>query len=245
MSNNLNGQVAVVVGAGGGVGLAAAERLSNLGARVVGIVRNDNDLQQKFKQFKNNHLNHQVLLADNTNSEEFAQAVQHITQCDILVNTAGFSKIIPHADIEDLTDDFFDTMLTVNLRSVFSNIKILLPLLKQSPNGLIINISSTAALRSGAGSNLAYAAAKAGLESLTKNLALALAPKVRVVSICPGAMNTGFLNQSDDFYQRVAASTPLGRVATPEDIAEIIDACATQMRFVTGNCFVVDGGRTL
>ena len=244
--DNLKGQVAVVVGAAGGIGFATAQKLAISGAQVIGIVRrNADELQKKFDQFENGHLNHQVILADNTKTQEFKQAVEHLTQCDLLVNTAGFSKTIAHKNLDDLTDDFFDTMLTVNLRSVFSTIKTLLPLLKQSSNALIVNISSASALRPGHGSNMAYTAAKAGLESLTKNLALSLAPQVRVVSICPSSMNTGFLDQTAEFYQRAADTPPLKRIAIPQDIASVVEACATKMRFVTGNCFVVDGGRIL
>jgi NAD(P)-dependent dehydrogenase (short-subunit alcohol dehydrogenase family) len=244
--DNLNGQVAVVVGAAGGIGFATAKKLADSGARVIGIVRrNAEELQKKFDQFENSQLNHQVLLADNTKTSNLEKAVNHLTQCDLLINTAGFSKTIPHQNLDELTDEFFDTMLTVNLRSVFSTIKTFLPLLRQSTCGLIVNISSASALRPGHGSNLAYVAAKAGLESLTKNLALSLAPQIRVVSICPSSMNTGFLNQSEEFYHRAADTTPLTRIAVPEDIALVVEACATKMRFVTGNCFVVDGGRIL
>lgn len=243
---NLNGQVAVVVGAAGGIGFATCQQLASSRARVIGIVRRDADeLQARFDKFDHADLGHQVILADNTNTQQLKQAVAHLTQCDLLVNTAGYSKTIPHANVEDLTDEFFDTMLTVNLRSVFSTIKIFLPLLRQSPAGLIVNISSASALRPGHGSNMAYTAAKAGLESLTKNLALALAPSIRVVSICPSSMNTGFLDQPQEFYDRAASTTPLGRIAVPQDIAATVEALATRMRFVTGNCFVVDGGRIL
>ena len=244
--DNLDGQVAIVVGAGGSIGYATAKQLAKSGARVIGIVRrNADELQNKFDQFDNTILKHQVILADNTKTAEFKEAVSQITQCDILVNTAGFSKTIPHANVEDLTDEFFDTMLTVNLRSVFSTIKTFLPLLKQSSYGLIVNISSASALRPGHGSNIAYTAAKAGLESLTKNLALSLAPVVRVISICPSSMNTGFLDQSEEFYEKAATTTPLKRIAVPEDIAAAVESCATKIRFTTGNCFVIDGGRIL
>jgi 3-oxoacyl-[acyl-carrier protein] reductase len=243
---NLKGQVAVVVGAGGSIGSAVSKKLARCGARVIGIVRNNaKELQNIFNQFDNSNLRHKVILADNTKTEEFKEATMNIAQCDILVNSAGFSKIIPHADIEELTDDFFDNMLTVNLRSVFSTIKIFAPLLKKSSHGLIVNIGSASALHPRRGSNIAYAAAKAGLESMTKNLALAFSPGIRVISICPSAMNTGFLELSNEFYKSEARDTPLKRIALPDDVASVVEACATNMRFVTGNCFVVDGGRLL
>lgn len=243
---NLKEQVAVVVGAGGGVGMAVSKNLAKCGARIIGIVRNNTSkLQKQFDQFDNQNLRHEIIVADITKSKELEKAAKYVDQCDILVNTAGFSKIIAHNNLEELTDDFFDQMLHVNLRAVFSTIKIFLPLIKKSSNGLIVNISSAAALRAGRGSNIAYAAAKAGLESMTKNLALALAPAVRVVSICPISMNTGFLPLPNEFYHNAGEETPLKRVVLPEDVASVVEACATKMRFATGTCFVIDGGKLL
>jgi 3-oxoacyl-[acyl-carrier protein] reductase len=243
---DLNGQTAVITGANGGIGRATAWSLAQSGARIVGIAwRNVEDLQTYLDQLPNNYLGHQAILADTTKTAELEVATQCITNCDILVNSAGFSRTIPHADIDALTDEFFDEILTANLRSVFSTIRIFASRLKQSTNGLIVNISSASALTPGHGSNIAYVAAKAGVESMTKNLALTMAPTVRVVSICPSSLNTGFLEHGQDFYDRAGSVTPLKRVGTAEDIAAAVEAVATRMRFMTGNSLVVDGGRTL
>jgi NAD(P)-dependent dehydrogenase (short-subunit alcohol dehydrogenase family) len=86
---------------------------------------------------------------------------------------------------------------------------------------------------------------KAGVEALTKNLAVAFAPNIRVVSVCPSSINTGFLSHGEEFYDRMASLTPLQRVGTPEDIGSAVEAIATRLRFTTGNTFVIDGGRTL
>jgi NAD(P)-dependent dehydrogenase (short-subunit alcohol dehydrogenase family) len=243
---DLNDQTAVITGANGGVGRATAHALAASGARVIGIARrNIADLQSYLDQLPNNHLKHTAIEADTTNTIEFEQAVEHVSNCDILVTSAGFSKTIAHRDLESLTDEFFDEILTANLRSVFSTIRIFSSRLKQSSYGLIVNISSASALKPGHGSNIAYVAAKAGVESMTKNLALALAPAVRVVSICPSSLNTGFLEHGQDFYDRAGSATPLKRVGTAEDIAAAVEAVATRMRFMTGNSLVVDGGRIL
>jgi 3-oxoacyl-[acyl-carrier protein] reductase len=243
---DLNGQTAVITGANGGIGRATALALATSGARIVGIARRDiTNLQSYLDQLPNNNLKHTAIEADATDTIGLNMATKCITNCDILVNSAGFSRTIPHADLDSLTDEFFDEMLIANLRSVFSTIRTFTPRLKQSANGLIVNISSASAVNPGHGSNLAYVAAKAGVESLTKNLALAMAPTVRVVSICPSSLNTGFLEHGQDFYDRAGANTPLKRVGTAEDIAAAVEAVATRMRFTTGNCFVVDGGRFL
>jgi NAD(P)-dependent dehydrogenase (short-subunit alcohol dehydrogenase family) len=118
-------------------------------------------------------------------------------------------------------------------------------LLDKSNNALIVNISSASTQRPGHGSNIAYVSSKAGVEAMTKNLALTWAPKIRVVSVCPSSINTGFLSHGEEFYDRMASLTPLQRVGTPEDIGAAVEAIATRLRFTTGNTFVIDGGRTL
>jgi NAD(P)-dependent dehydrogenase (short-subunit alcohol dehydrogenase family) len=248
--DNLNGQVAVITGAMGDMGFATAQRLAQLGARVVGIVRKDLDqAQEKFDTLPNPHLGHFVELASVVDSVAMLKAVWDIKEraggCDILINTAGISKGIPHVNLDALTDDLFDEIMKVNVRGTFSTIKLFTPMLKESKNGLIVNISSAAGLRSG-GSNIAYAASKAAMDSMTRNLARALAPTIRVVSIAPSAVDTKFLsNRSKDFLDSQAKLTPLGRIGTVDDVANTIEALATTMRFVTGNCIVIDGGRTI
>jgi NAD(P)-dependent dehydrogenase (short-subunit alcohol dehydrogenase family) len=243
---NLNGQTAVITGANGGIGRATASALATSGARVVGIAWRDvADLQNYLDQLPNSDLKHLAIEADTTDAVQMQQAIKQIHNCDILLTSAGFSKTIPHSDLESLTDDFFDQILTANLRSVFSTIRLFVPLLKKSSHGLIVNISSASALKPGHGSNIAYVAAKAGIESMTKNLALVLAPTIRVVSICPSSLNTGFLEHGQDFYDRAGANTPLKRAGTADDIGAAVEAIATRLRFMTGNSFVVDGGRIL
>lgn len=236
--NNLQGQVAVVTGARKGVGFAVAEKLKAAGAQVVALVRKDADqLAAKLGP------GHQVFEADVRDGARLKEIAAQVGRCDILVNCAGASRNIMHKNLEALTDELFDEMLQVNLRSVFTVTRAFVPLLQQSPHGLIVNIGSAAAVRTG-GSNLAYAAAKAGLESMGRNLAVALAP-VRVVTISPSALNTGFTQQPPEFYDKVAATTPLKRTGTVDDIANAVEAVATTMRFMTGNTILVDGGRTL
>jgi len=242
----LAGQTAVITGASGGIGKAIAQRLAASGAKIIGIARhNIDDLQTYLDQLPNNHLGHLAIQADVTCTQELEQATQHIDRCDILVTSAGFSKVIRHADLDSLSDEFFDAILTANLRSVFSTVCVFVDRLRQSTSGQIINISSGSAIRSGTGSNIAYAAAKAGVESLTKNLALCLAPQVRVVSVAPSLLDTGFLNPTQNYCDKAIATTPLRRLCTEEYVADTVEAIATRMKFVTGNCFVVDGGRTL
>jgi short-subunit dehydrogenase len=110
---------------------------------------------------------------------------------------------------------------------------------------LVVNVSSIAGF-TGSGSNLAYVAAKAGVDVLTKSLAKVLAPSVRVIAISPGVVDSSFVpGRGADFNEKAAASIPLKRIGTVDDIASAIEACATQLRFATGSRIVIDGGRSL
>jgi NAD(P)-dependent dehydrogenase (short-subunit alcohol dehydrogenase family) len=242
--NDLSGQTAVITGANGGIGRAICQSLAKSGACIVGLVRsNVSDFDNFLSTLPGS--GHRAILADVTKTEDLIKSRNLIDQCDILVTSAGHSKPIPHANIEDLTDEFFEEILVSNLRSVYSTIRTFKPLLDKSNNALIVNVSSASTQRPGHGSNIAYVSAKAGVEAMTKNLALAFAPNIRVVSVCPSSINTGFLSHKQDFYDRMASLTPLQRVGTPEDIGAAVEAIATRLRFVTGNTFVIDGGRTL
>lgn len=118
-------------------------------------------------------------------------------------------------------------------------------MLKASGDGLIVSISSIAG-QTGVGSSVAYCAAKAGIDVMTKSLARALAPEIRVMGVAPGVVDTSFVpGRGADFNSKTAATTPLRRIATPEDVAEAVLACATSLHFSTGTTVVVDGGRSL
>lgn len=118
-------------------------------------------------------------------------------------------------------------------------------MLKASGDGLIVSISSIAG-QTGVGSSVAYCAAKAGINVMTKSLARALAPEIRVMGVAPGVVDTSFVpGRGADFNSKTAATTPLRRIATPEDVAEAVLACATLLHFSTGTTVIVDGGRSL
>lgn len=164
---------------------------------------------------------------------------------DILVNAAGYTKPVPHADLDALTDELIDRMLQVNLRGQFATIRTFAPMLKTSGDGLVVSISSIAAFTA-VGSSIAYCAAKAGIDVMTKALARVLAPEVRVLAVSPGVVDTEFVpGRGADFNDKVSASTPLKRIGAAEDIAAAITACATMLGFSTGHFVQVDGGRAL
>lgn len=246
----LDGQVAVITGGLGAIGYATAQRLAALGASCVLLHRKGDDAAQRAAVLPAAAgQRHSALRADIVDTPSLQKAAADVQErygrCDILVNSAGHTQPIPAGDLDALTDALIDELLAANFRGVFATIRAFAPLLKASGDGLIVNISSIAGF-TGVGSNLAYVAAKAGLDVVGDALAKALAPAVRVVSVSPGAVESAFVpGRGEEFKARMASTTPLGRIGKPEDVAATVEALATTLRFVTGTRIVVDGGRHL
>lgn len=246
--DELDNKVAVIIGGNGAVGFATAKRLSKLGATCVLIGRNALEKgEDQIAQLPAGK--HFCLNASITHSETLVAAAKEVEsrlgRCDILINSAGFTKPVPAANLDALTDDLIDEVLKANFRGVFASIRAFQSLLKASGDGLIVNVSSIAAF-TGVGSNLAYVAAKASLDIVSESLAKVLAPSVRVLCVSPGVVDSSFVPGRDaDFNDKAGAATPLKRVGTPDDVASAIEACATRLRFSTGTRIVVDGGRHL
>jgi NAD(P)-dependent dehydrogenase (short-subunit alcohol dehydrogenase family) len=244
----LEGKNFLIAGGLGAVGRATAGRAARLGARVVLLHRRpETEVAECIGTFAGS--GHFGVHASITDSASLARAAAEVkARCgklDVLVNTAGFTKPVPAADLDALDDELIDAIFQANWRGVFATIRAFRPLLEASGDGLVVNVSSISAT-TGTGSNLAYVAAKAGLDILGKSLGRALAPKVRVLTVSPGVVESGFVpGRGADFNAKAAASTPLKRIGHPDDVAAAIIACATQLRFATGQTFVVDGGRSL
>jgi 3-oxoacyl-[acyl-carrier protein] reductase len=248
MTQSLAGKIAVVIGGSGGIGAAAAQMLAAEGATVVVTWRSGEASATALlaKLPGNGHIARRAVVEDTATLTALAGDVERaFGRCDILVNTAGYTKPIPIADLDALTDDFIDDMFKVNWRGQFAAIRAFTPMLKASGDGLIVNVSSIAGL-SGVGSNLAYAAIKAGIDTMTKSLARALAPNIRVMSVSPGVVATDFVPGRDAAaLEKVAPTIPLKRVASADDVGRAIAACATHLTYSTGSLIIVDGGRAL
>jgi short-subunit dehydrogenase len=237
------------MGGTGAIGLACAHRLAKLGARCVLIYNTESPDAAANKAAGlpgSGHLTFKAQVTDSASLQAVAdQVASHCGVVHILINSAGFTKAVPAADLDGLTDDLIDDMLKVNFRGVFATIRAFMPLLKKSADGLIVNISSIAAF-TGMGSNLAYAASKASIDVVGDALAKAFAPEVRVISVSPGVVDSTFVpGRGADFNDKVANTIPLRRIGTVDDVAAVVQACATTMRYVTGTRIVVDGGRHL
>lgn len=244
----LEGKVAVVTGATGGLGGAICTALAQAGARVVaGYNRSAEAAHGLIAALPgDDHLAVAAPVTDSAALDRLAAIVQgHYGRCDLLVNCAGTTRFVAHADLDGLDDALIDSILATNVRGPIACVRALAPLLKASGDGLVVNISSIAA-RTAMGSNIAYCASKAAVDNLTRSLARALAPQVRVVSVAPGLADTEFVQGlAQDWRDEQAARTPLGRLALPGEVAAAVVALATQLTFTTGAVIPVDGGRPL
>lgn len=244
----LSGKVAIVTGGSSGIGAACVNALASEGARVViGYHRGRERAEALLTQLPGlGHAIAALALDEIDTHEAFAERVaREAGRVDILVNSAGYTQRIAHADLERMDGTLFNQILLANAGGPFSVTRALLPLLRESGDGLVVNISSVAAF-TGSGSNIAYCAAKAALDTLTISLARAFGPRVRFLSVSPASVDTDFVaGRSREEIEKKAAQTPLGRVVTPEDVARAVLACATHLRTATGTRIVIDGGHVL
>lgn len=246
----LQGRVALVTGATGGLGQAICHALAQQGVSVVvgynRSAQNAEALVQSLAEVENGHL---ACAAPVTESHALAdmakQIQQHFGRCDIVVNCAGTTRYVAHDDLAGLDDALIDSILTTNVRGPIAVVRAMQDLLQQSDDALIVNITSIAA-KTAMGSNIAYCASKAAVDNLTISLARALAPKIRVLSVAPGLSDTEFVKGLDpDWRNLQAQSTPLGRLALPEEVANAVIAAASHLTFSTGVVIPVDGGRPM
>ena len=246
--DRLDGETVVITGGTGAIGAATARRAAALGARVVLLQRRPAAEAAPVLQALAGS-GHFAVTASVTDSASLAAAAEEVKArtggASVLVNCAGFTKPVPAADLEGLTDALIDEIFASNWRGTFAAIRAFTPQLKGRGDALVVNVSSIAAF-TGQGSNLAYAAAKAGTDALTKALAKSLAPQVRVLAVSPGVVDTGFVPGRDAaFNDKVGATIPLKRVGTADDVAAAVIACCTALRYATGSILVADGGRHL
>jgi 3-oxoacyl-[acyl-carrier protein] reductase len=245
---DLTGKVAVVTGGSNGIGAATARHLAAAGAAVAVGYHNGRARAEAVTRALpgGGHSIFRLDLADGPSAAAVAGHVRSVHgRADILVNSAGFTKPVNHADLDALDDATMDAVLIANARGPFSVIRALVPLLKASGDGVIVNVSSVAAFTA-SGSSIAYCMAKAALDTMTMSLARVLGPEVRVLCVSPAAVATDFVAGRDrTALEKIAQGTPLKKVAEPDDVALAVMACITHLRTATGTRIVVDGGRHL
>jgi 3-oxoacyl-[acyl-carrier protein] reductase len=241
----LDGKVAVVTGASSGIGRESAKLFAAAGARVVvGYNRGVERANEVVAGLAGSgHKAMHLPLEDTAQIRKVAAAVQKaFGRCDVLVNSAGFTRMVPHSDLEALSDELIDQVLAANVRGPFATIRAFAPLLKASGDGVVVNISSGAAQR-GSGSSIIYGASKAALDTMSMALARVLAPEVRVVVVAPGMVHTGFVpGRSEEAMLKAAMATPLKRQIEAQDVALAVLSCVTHLKFTTGSIVNVNGG---
>lgn len=246
--NPLRGKVAMVTGGSSGIGAATVRALAEAGAAVCIGYNIGRDRAERLQGELPGaaHSMEQIVLDDAASIGALARALRaRYGRLDILVNSAGFTRPIAHSELDALDDELFDAILRTNVRGSFAVIRALVPLLRESGDGVIVNVSSISGF-TGSGSNIAYCASKAALDTMTMSLARVLGPEIRVVCVSPGAVATDFVaGRGRSQLEAGARSTPLRRVVEPEDVAAAVMACITHLKATTGSRILVDGGRHL
>ncbi len=245
---DLQGRVALITGAATGIGRAIALRFARAGAGiVVNYSRSEAEARDTLREVEAcgvPALLYQADVADDSQVRRMCDAVlRELGRIDVLVNNAGATNFVAHIDLEGLTEAFWDRAMAVNVKGLFFCCRAAEPELRRN-RGAIVNVTSVAGLN-GSGSSIAYAASKAAAISVTKSLARVFAPEVRVNALAPGIVMTRWVAGREEHVRRYAEGTPLGRPASPEDIADAALALVTGGDFITGQTIVVDGGMTL
>ena len=243
----LHNKVALVTGGAGGIGSGICRKLAAEGARLIVTYNSNAERAEKLvtELGEGKHLVFKAPITDPESLRSLAAAIEAAYgRLDILVNNAGITTPVAHDNLEGLTDEWIDRIMQTNVRGTFAMIRSCKDLL-QKDGGLVVNISSVAAV-TGIGSNVAYCASKAAIDSMTRSLARALAPAIRVVSVSPGWVLGEYAKNIDPAYlQQQKDLTPLGHLASPEDVANTVFAVAKYLTFTTGSIIPVDGGRPL
>ncbi len=244
--------VALVTGASTGIGRAAAVALAAAGFDVaINYSRSEEAARHTAGQAQSKGAETLLLQCDVSDDptvrKMLAAVEQKFSRLDALVNNAGTTTEIAPKDFDALTPEIWDRVFAVNVRGMFQVTRAAAPMLKKS-GGSVVNTASIVGLRPGP-QPLPYAASKAAVINLTKLLALNLAPEIRVNAVAPGWMEGDWMERMlkdkyEDLMSRRAKFTPLRRVATAEDVAEVVVNLLTSNRFVTGEVIVIDGGYT-
>jgi len=224
---SLSGKVAVVTGGSSGIGAASVRLLAGAGARVVvGYNKGADRAAALIAELPGS--GHQAMYLPLENSAQIRNVAAAVKEgfgrTDILVNSAGFTRMVAHRDLEALDDDLIDAVLTANVRGPFATIRAFVPMLRASGDGVIVNISSGAA-QSGTGSSI---------------------PEIRVVVVAPGMVHTGFVpGRTEEMMAKAALATPLKRAIEAHDVALAVMASITHLTHTTGSIVPVDAGRHL
>jgi len=247
MKKRLDGKIALVTGGSSGIGTAIVQSLAAEGANIAFTYHSNKEgaetVLSNIKSMGVEGAYFQADMADFTKAQEVAdQVTDQFGTLDILVNNAGANR---DKVVWKMTESMWDEVIDTDLKGVFNYIRAVSPVFREKKSGRIITISSINALRGKFGQSN-YAAAKAGVIGLSKSVAKELGrSNVTVNVVCPGLIATKMIqNMPDDFKQKAMEEIVLGRIGTPEDIAELVAFLASDgARHITGEVIKVDGGQ--
>lgn len=241
-----------ITGAASGIGRATAMQFAALGARMA-LLDLDTDALAALETALPGK-GHLSLSCDVSVRGQVREAFSRIAECfgrlDVLVNNAGINPSTPST--AEIDDDFYDRIMAVNVKGVFLCAQAAIELLAAAPHGAIVNLGSVSGMIGWGGSSI-YSASKGAVMALTRYLAIEYAPRnVRVNAVCPGSIRTPMVEQNLALladpvkaWEQAAALHPIGRIGTPEEVADAIFFLASpQSSFITGSCLVIDGGLT-
>ncbi len=245
---DLENQVVLITGGAGGLGRAICHEFASNGARLIIGYRESAAAAETLsgELMGSGHSANEASVANSQRLASLADVIEsEYGRLDILINNAGITRFVAHDDLDGLDDELIDEIFRTNWRGAFACVRAFCSLLNAGDGGLVINISSIAGATA-MGSNIAYCASKAAMNTMTMSLARALAPRIRVVSLSPGLAETDFVTGLDQsWWDEQSQRTPLQRLATPEDAAQAALAIATSLKFSNGCIIPVDGGRPL
>lgn len=244
--------VVIVTGSATGVGAECARMLAGHGARViVNYSRSRTEAEETAEVCQALGAEVELVQADVADDagcrDLVAKAMDRWGRLDALVNNAAVTVASDPFDLETLSAEDFQRVFSVNVIGAYQMARASIPALRKGGGGAIVNVSSNVAF-TGGGSSLAYIASKGALNALTLALARTCGPEIRVNAVCPGIIDTRWMRQTlgEDAYaalaQRFGESAPLGRVATPADVAGAILWLIEGADFVTGELLSIDGG---
>lgn len=245
MNKRLDGQTAIVTGAGRGIGLAIARELAATGANiVVNYVTSADAAQELAEEIRELGPQALVVQADVTDYDQVTdmikQAMETFGQIDILVNNAGITR---DKTLKNMSRDHWDEVINVNLGSVFNCTRQVLPLMLERKSGKIVNISSFVAQGGNVGQSN-YAATKAGIIGFTKSVALEVSRYgITVNAVCPGFTETDMLMEvPEKIRQRILEKIPMGRFGQPEEITACVRYIVTEGDYMTAQAISINGG---
>lgn len=239
-------KVVVVTGGGSGIGRGMCLRFAREGAAVVvNYSKSKTQAGEVVDQIKGSGGRAVDIQADVSRDQEARQlieeAVAKFGRLDVLINNAAWTRYVPHRNLDELSEEILENTWSVIVKGSIYCTRAAVPHLRENGEGSVINITSNAGFTA-MGSTIIYGASKAALTFITRALARALAPEIRVNAIAPGFVDTKFVNWTPEVIEQLKAQTHLGKTIIPENIADAAVFLAGDSMATTGQTILVDGG---